>query len=100
MTEERKMLELVASELLDRWPGEWVDRIAPLSIGAVAGSAVTLAGGALVRTLFRRNRTLMWVGALAAIPLGLWILKGATGVGDDGEEEDEELDGKANDDDE
>ncbi len=78
MAEERTALERITSEVIDWGPGAWIDRMAPLSVGAVAGSVAILAGGAVVRTLMRRSPLLRWAGIAAAVPLGLWILTQAS----------------------
>lgn len=77
MAEDANALDHVASELLDWGPGAWLDRMAPMSVGAVLGGAAIVAAGTLVRRVFRDSRSLRWAGALAAVPLGLWALSSA-----------------------
>lgn len=74
MAEDGNALDHVASELLDWGPGAWLDRMAPMSVGAVLGGAVIVAAGTVVRKAFRDSRALRLAGALAAVPLGLWAL--------------------------
>ncbi len=50
-------------------------RLAPLSTGAVAGGLVIVGATSLLRRALgaRYGRRLSWGGALALIPLGLWL---------------------------
>ena len=51
------------------------ERMAPLSIGAVASSAAIIAvSGVMRRALGPRARVLGWVGTIVVIPLGAWLL--------------------------
>ena len=77
MPEDRNALERVASELMDWGPGPWLDRMAPMSVGAVVGGAAIVAASTVVRRLFRDSRALRWAGVLAAVPLGIWVLSSA-----------------------
>ncbi len=55
--------------------GSALDRLAPLSLGAVASSAVIVAASALLRGLLGpRRRALGWLGVAALVPLAVWVL--------------------------
>lgn len=75
MSEERTALERVTSEVLEWGGGAWVDRMAPISVGAVVGSVAVIGAGSVLRFLLRRSPTLRWAGALAAVPVGIWLLR-------------------------
>ncbi len=63
------------------------ERMAPLSIGAVASSAAIIAASAVMRrALGPRARVLGWVGTIVVIPLGAWLLtrRGERGMTDAG----------------
>lgn len=50
-------------------------RIAPLSVGAIASSAVIIGASAVMRrSLGPRARVLGWVGTAIVLPMGLWLL--------------------------
>lgn len=56
--------------------GAW-DRLAPLSLGAVASSALIVAASAAFRRLLGpRGRVLGWLGVAALLPLAVWALWG------------------------
>ncbi len=51
------------------------DRFAPLSLGAVASSALIVAASAALRGLLGpRRRALGWLGVAALLPLAVWVL--------------------------
>ena len=51
------------------------ERIAPLSVGAIASGAVIIAASAVLRRLLGpRARVLGWAGTTIVLPLGLWLL--------------------------
>ncbi|UCC82377.1 MAG: hypothetical protein JSW46_15530 [Gemmatimonadota bacterium] len=76
--DEDTALEAMTDELMDRVVGPAWDRLGPLSAGAVAGSvAIVSARGLLRRLLGRRyGRIISWVGAVALVPVALWLLSG------------------------
>ena len=74
MSEERTALERVTSKVLEWGGGAWVDRMAPISVGAVVGSVAVIGAGSVLRFLLRRSRTLRWAGTLVAVPVGIWLL--------------------------
>ena len=50
-------------------------RIAPLSVGAVAsGVAIIVASAVLRRALGPKARLLSWTGTVVVVPLGVWLL--------------------------
>jgi hypothetical protein len=50
-------------------------RLAPLSVGAAASSAVIVGASAVLRrALGPRARVLGWASTVALLPLGLWLL--------------------------
>ncbi|UCF19162.1 MAG: hypothetical protein JSU87_14725 [Gemmatimonadota bacterium] len=56
--------------------GAFWQRLAPLSVGAVTGGLIIIGATSLLRRVLgaRPARALSWGGALALIPLGLWLL--------------------------
>ena len=51
------------------------ERIAPLSVGAVASSvAIIAASSVLRRVLGPKARLLSWAGTVVVLPLGVWLL--------------------------
>lgn len=51
------------------------ERVAPLSVGAVASSAAIIAATALLRrALGPKARLLSWAGTIVVLPLGTWLL--------------------------
>lgn len=51
------------------------DRLAPLSLGAVASSAlIVMASAGLRRLLGPGRRALGWLGVAALLPLAVWVL--------------------------
>ncbi len=62
--------------VLEEGLGSAWDRLAPLSLGAVASSAVIVAASAALRHLLgpRRRRALGWLGVAALLPLAVWVL--------------------------
>lgn len=76
--DEEAALEAMTDELIDRVVGPAWERLGPLSAGAVAGSvAIVSARGLLRRLLGRRyGRIISWAGAIALVPVALWLLSG------------------------
>jgi hypothetical protein len=51
------------------------ERIAPLSVGAVASSVAIIAASAVLRrALGPKARLLSWAGTIVVLPLGAWLL--------------------------
>ena len=51
------------------------ERVAPLSVGAVAGGAAIIAASAVLRrALGPKARLLSWAGTIVVLPLGTWLL--------------------------
>ncbi len=90
--DEDAALETMTDELLDRVVGPAWERLGPLSAGAVAGSvAIVSARGLLRRLLGRRyGRVISWVGAVALVPVALWLLSGDPRVRDTKPQADDE----------
>jgi hypothetical protein len=90
--DEDAALETMTDELLDRVVGPAWERLGPLSAGAVAGSvAIVSARGLLRRLLGRRSgRIISWVGAVALVPVALWLLSGDPRVRDTKPQADDE----------
>lgn len=78
MSDDGASLEEIAAHVLDRGLESVWSRLGPLSVGAVASSAVIVASGVLARRLFdlRGVRGLKWLGVATLVPLGLWLLAG------------------------
>ncbi len=70
--------EAASNRIMQRSLGSVWRRLAPLSVGAVASSAVIVGGGALMRGLLGRLGLgrFRWVAAAAILPVGLWWLAG------------------------
>ncbi len=51
------------------------ERVAPLSVGAVASSVAIIAASAVLRrALGPKARLLSWAGTVVVLPLGVWLL--------------------------
>ncbi len=87
--DERAAGEAITNALFERVLGPAWERLGPLSTGAVAGSlAIVGARGLLRRVLGRRyGRTLSWVGALALVPVAVWLLAGGSGAVSSGQDD-------------
>lgn len=74
-------VESVTEAVLDRVLGSAWERLGPLSAGAVASSFVIVgARAALRRVLGRRyGKLVSWAGAIALVPVALWLLGGNDG---------------------
>lgn len=77
--DEDAALEAMTGAVIERVVGPAWERLGPLSAGAVAGSvALVGARGVLRRLMGRRyGRILSWVGAVALVPVALWLLSGS-----------------------
>jgi hypothetical protein len=76
--DEDTALEAMTDELMDRVVGPAWERLGPLSAGAVAGSVAIVSARGLLRRLMGRRygRIMSWVGAVALVPVALWLLSG------------------------
>lgn len=79
MNDDLGMLDAIGDGAIGRGLVSVWERLAPLSVGAVASGVAILAGGSLLRRALgsTRGRGLRWVGVAALVPLGLWLWAGA-----------------------
>ncbi len=77
--DEDVALEAMTDAVIERVVGPAWERLGPLSAGAVAGSFALVGARGLLRRLMGRRygRILSWAGAVALVPVALWLLSGS-----------------------
>ncbi|UCC73129.1 MAG: hypothetical protein JSV86_00765 [Gemmatimonadota bacterium] len=76
--DEQASLEAMTDALFDRVLGPAWEQLGPLGAGAVASSVAIVGARGLLRRVFGRRygRLVSWVGAVALVPVALWLLSG------------------------